>query len=38
MNLIVQIGPRLTDPRAKTEKFLELFRFIEEKNHVEEIL
>jgi hypothetical protein len=32
------IGPRLTDPRAKVDFFLGLFRFSEEKEKVQEIL
>lgn len=32
------IGPRLTDPKAKMDQFLELFRFSDEKAHVEEVL
>jgi hypothetical protein len=38
IQMIVQIGPRLSDPRAKTQQFLDLFRYSEEKNQVEEIL
>ena len=36
--MIAMIGPRLTDPKTKTNEFLELFRFAEEKSRVEEIL
>ena len=32
------IGPRLIDPRAKVDYFLELFRFSEEKEKVQEVL
>jgi hypothetical protein len=38
IQMIAQIGPRLSDPRAKTQQFLDLFRYSEEKNQVEEIL
>lgn len=38
INMIASIGPRLTDPKAKTAYFLGLFRFAEEKSQVEEIL
>eukprot|EP01034_Spumella_vulgaris_P032286 gene32286-39865_t len=38
MAIIQAIGPRLTDPRAKTEYFMSLFRFAEEKQMVEEVL
>ena len=36
--MIVMIGPRLIDPRAKVDYFLELFRFSEEKEKVQEVL
>ena len=38
IQIISIIGPRLTDPRAKTEYFVGLFRFSEEKSTVEEVL
>jgi hypothetical protein len=36
--LLEMIGPRLTDPKAKMDQILGLFRFAEEKSKVEEIL
>lgn len=36
--MIAQIGPRLVDPKAKTQQFLDIFRYADEKNQVEEIL
>lgn len=36
--IIDMIGPRLTDPKAKMDQFLDLFRFSDEKAHVEEVL
>ncbi len=36
--IIVAVGPRLTDPRAKIEYFVSLFRFAEEKQIVEDVL
>lgn len=36
--MIHLIGPRLTDPRAKVDFFLGLFRFSEEKEKVQEVL
>ena len=36
--MISMIGPRLTDPRAKVDFFLGLFRFSEEKEKVQEVL
>ena len=36
--MIVLIGPRLLDPRAKIDFFLGLFRFSEEKEKVQEVL
>ena len=36
--MVVMIGPRLIDPRAKVDYFLELFRFSEEKEKVQEVL
>lgn len=36
--MIAQVGPRLIDPKAKTQQFLDLFRYSDEKNQVEEIL
>lgn len=38
MEFIKQIGPRLLDPAASTSKFLDMFRFMEEKLVVEQIL
>lgn len=38
INMMAMIGPRLTDPKAKTAYFLGLFRYAEEKAQVEEIL
>ena len=35
--IIGLIGPRLLDPKAKTAYFTGLFRFVEDKNAVEEI-
>jgi hypothetical protein len=32
------IGPRLTDPRSKTDEFIQIFRYAEDKTKVEEIL
>ena len=32
------IGPRLTDPRSKTDEFIQIFRYAEDKSKVEEIL
>ena len=32
------IGPRLTDPRSKTDEFIQIFRYAEDKAKVEEIL
>jgi hypothetical protein len=36
--MILMLGPRLTDPRAKVDYFLELFRFSEEKEKVQIVL
>lgn len=36
--MIESVGPRLTDPKARVDDFLKLFRFVEDKNHVEEAL
>lgn len=36
--IIASIGPRLTDPKAKTAELVGLFRYSEEKQKVEEIL
>jgi hypothetical protein len=38
MEFIKQIGPRLIDPAGSTSKFLDMFRFVEEKMQVEQIL
>eukprot|EP01038_Epipyxis_sp_PR26KG_P011461 gene11461-15353_t len=38
LNMISMIGPRLVDPRAKMEQLMGLFRFVEEKSIVEEVL
>ena len=35
---ITMLGPRLTDPRAKSQELLDNFRFAEEKAKVEEVL
>ena len=36
--IIAMLGPRLIDPRAKVDYFLNLFRFSEEKERVQEVL
>jgi hypothetical protein len=36
--MIDMIGPRLTDPKAKMEEFLGLFRYADEKSKVEDVL
>lgn len=36
--IITMLGPRLTDPKAKLDYFTGLFRFVEEKSVVEEVL
>ena len=36
--MITHIGPRLVDPKAKASQFIELFRYVEEKEKVEAIL
>jgi hypothetical protein len=38
MEFIKQVGPRLIDPAVSTSKFLDMFRFVEEKMQVEQIL
>lgn len=38
MEFIKQVGPRLVDPAVSTSKFLDMFRFVEEKMQVEQIL
>ena len=38
IKIIASIGPRLTDPKAKASELAELFRYVEEKQEVEEIL
>ena len=37
MSIIEMLGPRITDPRAKMNKILELFRYSEHKIKIEEI-
>jgi len=38
LSMILMLGPRLTDPRAKVDYFLDLFRFSEEKEKVQGVL
>jgi len=38
LEIINSLGPRLTDPKAKTKEILELFRFNEDKMAAEEVL
>lgn len=38
LTIIAMIGPRLIDPRAKINQFVDIFRFSEEKDKVSEIL
>jgi hypothetical protein len=38
ITFIEEIGPRLTDPKAKSTHIIELFRYSEEKRQVEEVL
>jgi hypothetical protein len=38
ISMMATIGPRLVDPKAKTDYFLGLFRYAEEKSQVEDIL
>lgn len=35
---IEQVGPRLTDPKAKSQQIIDMFRYSDEKKQVEEIL
>ena len=36
--MIAHLGPRLVDPKAKANQFIQLFRYVEEKERVEGIL
>lgn len=38
LSMILMLGPRLTDPKAKVDYFLNLFRFSEEKEKVQVVL
>ena len=38
LTMITQIGPRLTDPKAKSSQLIALFRYSEEKERVEAVL
>jgi hypothetical protein len=38
LTMVEMLGPRMTDPRAKIDDFLALFRYAEEKAKVEDIL
>ena len=38
IGFIEKVGPRLTDPRARANEFIGMFRFSEEKQKVEEVL
>ena len=38
LSIITMIGPRLTDPRAKVNEFMGMFRYSEEKERVQEVL
>ena len=38
LSMIAHVGPRLVDPKAKANQFIQLFRYAEEKERVESIL
>eukprot|EP00603_Paraphysomonas_imperforata_P006357 CAMPEP_0114420262 /NCGR_PEP_ID=MMETSP0103-20121206/4466_1 /TAXON_ID=37642 ORGANISM="Paraphysomonas imperforata, Strain PA2" /NCGR_SAMPLE_ID=MMETSP0103 /ASSEMBLY_ACC=CAM_ASM_000201 /LENGTH=179 /DNA_ID=CAMNT_0001588735 /DNA_START=49 /DNA_END=585 /DNA_ORIENTATION=- len=38
ITFIEEIGPRLTDPKAKSAQIIEMFRYSDEKRQVEEVL